>query len=403
MAQGGPVFGPPGGAAVVKPRRTLNSDSDASRANPPRMTLRGAAQSLHRWLGLTLGLWFAFLGLSGSVLVFWHALEDQAYPHTVIAAQGTPLPLETLLARLADARPEADVFRIHLPEAPGAAIRLEFLDPIPGSDAVRRGTAFMHPLSGDLLGVRQFGEAWIHTLYSLHSGLILGRGGVVTAGLIGLLLGLLALLGLWLWTHRDGRPWRESLAPQRDLRGLRRLRNWHRALGVWAMPLLLLAALTGAAIAFPDTLRDVARPLLRESQPVLHPGPATPGLDAAIAHAQSLLPGFRVVWIDLPLDGSKSNTSLILRPADGTLSGPAVVETSLAFGKQMEVTPAGAVETLRAWIMALHNGHALGLPHRLFIVALGLVPAMLGALGWLAWRRRARARQRARMAGAATA
>lgn len=368
------------------------------------MTTRGRLQSLHRWLGLTLGLWFLFLGLSGSVLVFWQALEDRAYPETLIQAEGPALPLEALLARLAEARPDADIYRIHLAETPGAAIRLDFFEPLPATENVRRGTAYMNPVNGELLGLRIFGEAWINTLYALHSGLILGRPGIVAAGLIGLVLGVLALLGLWLWTHRDGRPWRESLAPQRGWRGLKRLRNWHRSLGIWTALPLLLAALTGFGLAFPQTVRDWARPWLGEPESALHAGPASPGLAAAMARAEALLPGFRTVWIDLPLAGGKEPTAFILRPADGRLSGPAIAETSPALGKAMRVTMASPVETLRAWIMALHNGHALGLGHRLFVVALGLVPAALGTLGWLAWRRRLRARQQAQapqMAGRA--
>ncbi|MEI6158955.1 MAG: PepSY domain-containing protein, partial [Roseococcus sp.] len=290
-------------------------------------------------------------------------------------------------------------YRIHLPETHGGAIRLDFFEPLPDTENVRRGTAYMNPVSGNLLGLRVFGEAWINTLYSLHSGLILGRAGIAAAGLIGLVLGLLPLLGLWLWTHHDGRPWRESLTPQRGWRGLRRLRNWHRALGAWAALPLLLAALTGFGLAFPETVREWARPWMAEPETGLHPGPATPGLAAAMARAEALVPGFRTVWIDLPLAGSKEPTALILRPADGSLSGPAIAETSPALGKAMQVTRASDVETLRAWIMALHNGHAMGLGHRLFVVALGLAPAALGVLGWLAWRRRQRARQRAQAPG----
>ena len=40
-----------------------------------------------------------------------------------------------------------------------------------------------------------------------------------------------------------------------------------------------------------------------------------------------------------------------------------------------------AVAHLTAWLMALHNGTAFGLPHRLAMLALGLLPAALGGLG----------------------
>jgi len=360
------------------------------------MTMRGTLQRLHRWLGLTLGVWFALLGLSGSVIVFWHEPEDASYPATMArATDGTNLPLQALLERLLEARPQADIYRISLPASPGLAMRLDFFDNRPNSEEVFRGTAYLDPVSGTVLGERVFGDSWVSTLYSLHSGLILGRGGIVAAGLVGLVLGVLALLGLLLWAYRDGRPWRESLAPMGGLRGLRRLRNWHRALGIWMALPLALAAITGAGLAFPETVRDLARPILPEPSPSRFAGPGRPGLDAAIARAEELLPGFRAVWIDLPLAGSKEATAIILRPTDGQISGPGVARFSPALGKQMEVTLASPVETLRAWIMALHHGQALGLGHRLFVVALGLVPVTMGLLGWLAWRRRLRARRNA--------
>ncbi|HET7837448.1 MAG TPA: PepSY domain-containing protein, partial [Variovorax sp.] len=49
--------------------------------------------------------------------------------------------------------------------------------------------------------------------------------------------------------------------------------------------------------------------------------------------------------------------------------------------------PAGR---LGAWFTALHAGTAFGLPHRLFVLLLGLLPLGLGGLGLaLSWRSRA--------------
>ncbi len=235
-----------------------------------------------------------------------------------------------------------------------------------------------------------WGHHWVHWLYQLHDGALLGRVGTQAAGLAG--LPMLALLGAGfiLWQRRHGLPWRELLRPVAGLRGLRRWRNLHRALGAWSLLPLAVAALTGVTLSFPETTRATLAPLLAPllAEPPAQwekAGPLT--LNAVVALAEARLPGHRLAWLDLPMDGSDA-VDLALLPRDGRIAAPARLHATLQNGL-VEYAQAAPVEQARAWFMALHNGAALGLGHRLAISALGLAPGVLLLLGWAMGRRRA--------------
>ncbi len=332
---------------------------------------------LHRWGGLLLGAWLAIAGLSGSVLVWWHELAD---PHLPTSA-GPPLPLAQLLKQAsAQLPPDSLPYRLLPGATPGAPVQLLALDA-----ADRRLTLWLDPATAEVLYRRAWGDHWVHQLYNLHAGATLGEAGKLAAGLAGPAMLALLAAGLALWLRRHGLPWAELLRPVRGLRGLRRQRNRHRALGFWALPALALAAATGTTLSFPEATRAALAPFLAAPQPAREKlGPLT--LDAAIAAAEARLPGHRLAWLDLP-DDPAAPYAMALLPRDGRVAAPARLRAWLRPGL-LEHSPAGAVEQARAWFMALHNGAALGLAHRLAITALGLAPAVLWLLGLAMGRRR---------------
>ncbi len=346
----------------------------------------------HRWLGLLLGGWFAFAGLTGAVLVFWKPIEDLEFAQAPPAV-GPALPLEALVAAAQARHPGGDAFRIFLPERPGEVPRVEILRAGGG-----RVSVHVDPVSGAVLSERVWGGAAIHWLYDLHSGGILGRGGVVAVGVVGVALATLALLGLVLWARYAWRPLREAIWPRGGLRGLRRLRNLHRLAGLWLGLPLVLAGATGFGLAFPEVVRDLMPPLLEAEAPARRVSGSGKRMTLAelMAAAEVAMPGWRGAWIELPEPGGGPDAVLRIRPADRRrIDGIAQVFIALDTG-EMKVTPAAPVERLRAWIMALHNGHAFGLGHQLAIILLGLTPVLLFVTGFLAWRRRsAPARQQA--------
>lgn len=347
------------------------------RASSAEVTTR----RLHRWLGLGLGLWFALAGLSGAVLVFWQAIEAAPLP---APAAGPSLPLAELVGRAKQHQGEAP-WRVFPPQQPGDRLRVEFLP-----EAGGRLSLYLDPTDGRVLASLPWGGAAIHWLYDLHSGHIAGRAGGVLAGLAGLALAALVGLGLALWPRHAAIPWRERLVSVKGLRGRRRLANWHRVLGLRTAPLLLLAALSGTTLAFPDTTRELLEPLLPAAPGPGHgpkPGPGPIDLDGAMRLAEAAHPGWRTAW--LVLDDAVQ-VALLPREARWP-SGRAWAVLDMQAGRIIEHGRPDAVDHIRAWLMALHNGQALGWPGRGLVVLLGLSLPVMGWLGWRLWLRGARA------------
>jgi uncharacterized iron-regulated membrane protein len=340
-----------------------------------------SARRLHRWLGLGFGLWFALAGLSGAVLVFWRQIEVAPLPSPTA---GPSRPLSELVGRAKLHAGEAP-WRVFPPEREGEPLRVEFLP-----DSGGRFSLYLDPTDGRVLASLPWCGAAIHWLYELHSGHILGRAGGVVAGLLGLVLLALVVLGLVLWPRHAAIPWRERLLSVKGLRGRRRLANWHRVLGLRTAPLLMVAAVSGTTLSFPDTTRALLEPLL-PAAPAPGQGPkAGEGpldLDGAMRLAEAAHPGWRTAWLVLD-----DEVQVALLPREGRWpSGRAWATLDMQAGRVIWQGRPDAVDHIRAWLMALHNGQVLGWLGRGLVVVLGLSLPVMGWLGWRLWLRGARA------------
>jgi uncharacterized iron-regulated membrane protein len=169
---------------------------------PERRTVKARRiwLAVHRWLGLALGAILALMGLTGSVIVFDHAIDGWLNPHLFTPrASGQPRGVEEVIAAARAALPGAwrvsvtmpgvdhDVFELYL-SRDGKAIEL-----------------MVDPASAEVLGQRPAHTNLTSVIYHLHSTLLVedafgirdvGTYMVAVAGL-GLLVS--TLTGLYLW------------------------------------------------------------------------------------------------------------------------------------------------------------------------------------------------------------
>jgi uncharacterized iron-regulated membrane protein len=246
----------------------------------------------HAWAGAILGLVLFAICFSGSVLVAEPLLRRLTMPPTpdylvaepsVLGAQAEAIVAMNagqVIAALEAPEPGFGYWRVHFDDGGGAFYRV-------GENAPAHAWAAPR---GDVL-------AWT---YELHAHLLAGEAGEKVNGVLGLLLVVFALSGVWLWSAARGkRAYR--LAPA----SLKRidLVRWHRDSGALWAGLIALAGATGFAMVYESELRKAI-----ERAPPAAPAPAIrqvsagwgPAIaDIAIAHPQAHL---RLIMMPLDLN-----------------------------------------------------------------------------------------------------
>jgi uncharacterized iron-regulated membrane protein len=379
---------------------------------------RRAWLAVHRWLGLALGGALALLGLTGSVIVFDHAID--AWLNPALFTPRTPGPARSLDEIVAAARGAAPdgAWRVSV-SMPGVDhdVFTVYLAPAGSTAPPRRPVEItVDPASGAVLGRRDADSNLTTVIYRLHSTLLLGDTfgiddlGTYVVGFAG--LGLLGSIvsGLYLWWPRWGQlggalvvHWRGSVKRVNfDL---------HRAVGFWSALVLLVSAGSGVYLTFPDYVRPLVglaspiTPLTPTATSDPRPGarPITAG-EAARA-ATRALPDATVTFVSLPAGPRDVYRLALRRPSDvRRVSGNNRVWIDQYSG---EVVSARTIATMSAgdvvleWQFPLHSGEAFGLAGRLVVFTVGLVPTLLAVTGTTIWWRKRRARRRLARASAA--
>lgn len=357
-----------------------------------RLRLRALWQSLHRWIGLTLGLLLVANGLSGAALVFGRDVDRQFHPELFAAADPSAAARADLYAHavaLLQQRHGADVaLTLRPPREPGDTLWV-FVD-TPGW----HGTAYLDPASGQLLGERSDTEGVFGWLFEWHSSLLGLDGGPPLLALAALAYLVLLVSGIVLWWPRV---WRRAFALRRQAGAQALLFDLHRGAGVLLGLPVAIAVASGAYMAWRpigQTVSAVAGPALTVPPKVDGAENARASADELIALAQREMPGAMLSYVGWPAVGTASPVRVRLkRPDDPHPNGLSSVWLHPASGEILRVDRWDALDAgsrAYAWIYPLHTGALGGTWHRAINVLLGLSLASIGAVGIALWWKRRR-------------
>ncbi|MCA1974569.1 MAG: PepSY domain-containing protein [Caenispirillum sp.] len=205
---------------------------------------------LHRHVGLWLGMVLSLIGVTGSLLVFDHALDEALNPQfwTAATAEGPHLPLQDLIAAAARALPDGQSpSDVSLPRVPGGAV-LIYAGPAEDRYALQ---VTVDPVVGRVLGQRPTDEPLMAVVYDLHYTLLAGDTGFVVVGLCGIALLVGLVSGVVVWWPRGGK-WRQAFGIKRGASGARLTVDLHRTHGIYALPVLAVVAFSGVYMVFPE-------------------------------------------------------------------------------------------------------------------------------------------------------
>ena len=349
---------------------------------------RDLLRRLHLWLGLSFGVAFAVLALSGTVLAFQNDLLRWRHPELFTHALPTPAQRAAILESIHGTHWPSPLRSIDTPTAELPMWQLS----LAGEKRV-----YLDPIDGHQLLTRSKDDDFVLWLRDLHTHLLSGKNGETALGVLGLAELSLILIRLTLWWPRRGH-WRHAVRMYAQP-PTRRWRSWHQGIGAMLFPLLLLSTFTGITLIYKDTTRSALSALYGDKQskppktPPVAPRDTPLQWSAALAAAQAALPDAELRRITLP---NEKNAALTIRargPQEWNAVGRSVVVVDPYSANVLSVYDAqaqGGGARLVDKIYPVHSGQVGGVPWQLVIGVVGVLPAFFLVTGFLFWRTRTR-------------
>lgn len=354
---------------------------------------------LHRWIGLTLGMIFAVVALSGSLLLFQAQYFTWAHGE-MIPENLSPEPrfidrwVENARAALPDAQKLSPIviWPPHIDHNVSDAGSVVFGGREPGGlGNMGLVSVLVAPNTGEVLGVVDIDRTPVYAPIFLHRDLWAGEAGQIIVGIMAVGALIMLPLGLYLWWPRQGVLRKLSPRPLSSLRHASPLHHW---LGSWALLFLFVLAFSGLYLSQPTWL-EPALTLLPEgqAQEVSKICNAPFGFDAAIAAAQTRAPG--ASWTSISVhDPEKQLWDITFEAgsdAAGQETGDMTFQADLKCGtvvlEETDQTRSPRT-TVGVWLTTLHDGTMFGTAGEIAVTLLGLIPIILAWSGIRMWLRR---------------
>ncbi len=350
---------------------------------------------IHLYLGLTAGLVFALSGITGSLIVFEHDLDEHLNETQMITVSvGQQQPIGKIVEAAATAYPDlGTAAHVHMPHEAGSVARVRFK-----GDA-KRGIAaevFVDPVTLQVTGKRQPEWSFMAITHQLHANLLGGKVGSTIMGILGLLMLLSVISGVVLWWPLLTSGLRNALAVRRG----KRVYDLHKTIGGVSTIFLTLICATGAIIVFAPQLRPLANlispvtkiPTKVEAKPPTSTNQKRLTAEEAIAIARREMPNCRIMSIELP-QGPQGTYKVFARQ-EGEIG------QTHGVGRVWVDPYGGEVLATRDWRrhtasdvffriqVALHSGDAFGIVGRGLFFLVGFAPAGLYVTGFILWWRK---------------
>lgn len=357
--------------------------------------------------GLTAGVLLAVIGLTGSAIVFYKAIDEWLYPEMFLCeGEGNRLGAGEAFAAARQNNPEKQLLGIIPPRHENACYLAYHVFEEDGERAY--GMLTVDPFTGATRGEYVFGKTVMTFLYKLHYTLLAGEVGAVIVGSIGLLFLVMLLTGYCLWWPRNKREWSRVFFFKSGTRGYRIWREWHRVSGFYTAPVLAVIAISGVYMIFPQPFMQVVSLVFPVSESAsagltsdtdkAEEGAQTISESQAVDIASSEFPEFSLSRFQVPTSPEGFYTvyySDPTEPRNQGLGNAVFVDryTGDVLGiKRYSESRSG--DLIRAWMFPLHNGEAFGLTGRLIVFCSGFLPLGFLLTGFWMWRIRHKQRKR---------
>lgn len=366
--------------------------------------LRKIWLKIHLVLGLTAGFLFAFAGLTGSLLVFDHALDERLNDGLMLTRNRGEQKRLAEIVKSAEASPLAAgrASGVTYPRTIDGVFTVSFRQKQENSEP-RITELFVDPVTAEVLGERERGAGVMAWIYTLHSTLFVGDVGKGILGGLAILVIVSIVTGVLLW-------WPLLKAGVRvafSIRATKRNYDLHKASGIFFTPILFLIAFTGIHLTLPWIVRPVVTSVSAETKlpqkakadpAKLNPPGKKLDADQAANIAVAAMTGCRLMSVELPVGKEDSYRVFVRQVGEvGDLRGVGRVWVDPYSGDVLATRDWNKFTLADTYFrvqLALHNGDAFGLVGRWLFCVAGLMPAVLYVTGFVMWWRKKGAKRR---------
>jgi uncharacterized iron-regulated membrane protein len=340
----------------------------------------------HLPVGVTAGVVIFIMSVTGVLLTYEKQIiawaDKRTYRVAPPSAESSRLPLDTLLAKVREARPEASLSTVTLRADADAPMAV---------GAGREGTILVNQYTGEVLGegskqVRTF----FRTITDWHRWL--GAGGenrAVAKAITGACnLGFLFIVvsGFYMWWPRKWEQVRSVIWFRRGLPGKARDFNWHNVIGIWSSIPLFIVVISATVISY-AWASNLAYRVVGESPPARRaPGPpgqargpagqqrggqerrdaSVPfeGLDMLLSRAERQIPGWQIISMRLPTSAEAPAIFTIDQGSGGQPQKRAQLTLDRKSGEVVQWEPFSsytAGRKLRTFLRFAHTGEVAGM------------------------------------------
>jgi uncharacterized iron-regulated membrane protein len=333
--------------------------------------------SLHRWVALSFAPLILLQAVTGGMLLYREPLALMLDPAAMSSRVQGPGAQVAELAAAAERSTGRRVDRLFLPRAEGgvALVRMQ------GEDVPYVLT--LDPVTTEVLSEGPIWRFPTEVALDLHYQLLSPPVGALIVALTGLGLSIAAASGATFWWPGSGRLG-QALKVRKGLKGINRLRAWHRTAGAITFALIGFSSVTGLLIAA-TTLPPLTSPAVG-----IRPTLSVVALRSAVAGARRQFPQAELRDVRIRPDGSfQMNFRAPERNAF------AVHTVTLDPSGQQVVSATSASESREPWVLLLplHAGTFLGALGKLLLTLEAAALVFLALSGPLSWWRKTRSKR----------
>lgn len=354
--------------------------------------LRKFFLKVHLYLGLTVGLLFALIGLTGSLLVFSEEIDEALNPHLLIVeAQQSSADFQLIEDSVKKSFPADKIYRIKMPRESEDVY--EFWMNSNGDLRV-----YVNPYTGAILGSRYYPQSLRGRLFFLHTQLLSGETGKTVIGTAAFFFLILGASGVFIW-WRGRRNIKRGLTI--NLRSGWKRANYdaHNAIGFFAFLFLSISAITGIHLIFnapfEKTVNWMTNTPNRPAAPTskITEGAPSLSLKTILEKSEKVLENAETTWLYPPANVTAAYMVRKKLSSEYHPNGKSFIYFDQYTGELLRLENAEEVPFMTRTInnlYPLHIGIIGGMATRFLQTLIGFTPAILFFTGFLMWRNRLR-------------